>query len=230
MPQQEFLFMNDGLGEVIKQNLLRVPSNQRPYAWKVEHVRELFDDLREEVAGNEELYFLGTIVLVESKDRKLIADGQQRIATTSIVLARCRDKRAVKDARVSNPVLARYYLLCFERAAHPGSGELQPSADVAKVNLEHILPKEFRNDLGISRPEHQDLLSRLGNQTVMSSEWNRDIGNLPFNQKRDTYGKSAIHLTADLHSLAKFTRDEIDQRQAAMSELAPAIWSLKFDA
>lgn len=136
--------------------------------------------------------------------------------------------RAVKEARVSNAVLARYYLMCFEKALHPKSGELEPSKDVDKVNLEHILPKTFTRELGVSKPEHEDLLMRLGNQTIMQSEWNRDLGNLPFKDKIYAYEKSEIGLTNELGSLKDFARAEVDARQAAMAEAAPEIWTLKF--
>ena len=136
--------------------------------------------------------------------------------------------RAVADARVSNAVLARYYLLCLESKMFPSSGELEPSKDVSKVNLEHIIPKNYSKELGISKPEHDDLLTRLGNQTIMKTEWNRDLGNLPFKDKLSTYSKSEIGLTNELSSLDKFEREEIDARQKRMAETASEVWSLKF--
>lgn len=137
-------------------------------------------------------------------------------------------ERAVREARVSNAVLARYYLKCFEKALNPGSGELTPSVDVDKVNLEHILPKTYSKDLNIQRPEHDDLLMRLGNQTIMQSEWNRELGNLPFADKISTYERSEIGITKSLASLTKFERKEVDERQSALAAVASEIWSLKF--
>jgi len=136
--------------------------------------------------------------------------------------------RAVREARVSNAVLARYYLICFEKALNPGSGELEPSKNIDKVNLEHIIPKSYSKDLGIARPEHEDLLMRLGNQTVMKSEWNRDLGNMSFQEKLPTYAKSEIILTKSLSLLSEFKRNQVDNRQAQMADVAPRIWSLKF--
>ena len=86
MKGAEYSFVTDGIGKILNKELLKVPSNQRPYAWKQEHVRELLDDIKEAMSDGSEQYFLGTVVLVESEHgRKLIADGQQRIATASII-------------------------------------------------------------------------------------------------------------------------------------------------
>ena len=131
--------------------------------------------------------------------------------------------RAVKEARVSNASLARYYLTCFERALYPSSGELEPSKDVDRVNLEHVLPKAYHKELGVSKADHDDLLMRLGNQTIMLSEWNRDLGNLPFLDKVATYHKSDIGLTKSLARLKHFGRSEIDARQTQMADVAPEI-------
>jgi hypothetical protein len=87
---KEVDFQNQGIAEVIKENRLRVPVNQRSYKWEDEHVRDLFTDL--ENALQEQEYFLGTMVCTRCADHELeIADGQQRLATTVILLAAFRD-------------------------------------------------------------------------------------------------------------------------------------------
>ena len=80
----------------------------------------------------------------------------------------------------------------------------------------------------MSKPEFDDLITRLGNQTIMLSEWNRELGNLPFKKKKATFKKSEITLTSGLAEFSKFDRAEIDIRQKEMADLAPQIWSLKF--
>lgn len=164
------------------------------------------------------------------------AVGEGRMTTARELRAFLEDKvpgdeafmRSVSTAKVSKSVLARYYLLEFEKALNDGSGELVPSTDVKKVNLEHILPQTFTKDLGMSKAEFDDLLTRLGNQTVMQAEWNRDLGNLPFSEKKLTYAKSDIQITKELAGNNKFARHEIDERQMRMAKVAPKIWSLKF--
>jgi uncharacterized protein with ParB-like and HNH nuclease domain len=89
----KFQFESMGIGRLLKQSRLMVPPNQRPYAWEERHVRDLFQDLNEALTKDDEDYFLGTIVLIQSgRETSSIADGQQRLATATILLARIRDR------------------------------------------------------------------------------------------------------------------------------------------
>jgi hypothetical protein len=82
-----------GLGATLNQNLLMVPPNQRSYAWEISHVQTLLEDLSGTISAGESSYFLGTVVLTQGADERLeVADGQQRLATTSILIAAIRDK------------------------------------------------------------------------------------------------------------------------------------------
>ena len=81
-----------GIGSVLTKYPLRVPLNQRSYAWEGNHVRTLLQDFSNAVAAENKTYFLGTIVLTHSADAKWeVADGQQRLATTAILISAIRD-------------------------------------------------------------------------------------------------------------------------------------------
>jgi hypothetical protein len=81
-----------GIAEAIKRNRLKVPLNQREYAWETEHVHDLLTDLASSMQKQREVYFLGTLVLTTSPQGFLeVADGQQRLATTTLILAAFRD-------------------------------------------------------------------------------------------------------------------------------------------
>ncbi|MBB5957411.1 uncharacterized protein with ParB-like and HNH nuclease domain [Saccharothrix tamanrassetensis] len=84
-----------GIGELLESRELSVPQYQRSYSWNVSGERQIdeyWDDL-ERVAATSEEYFLGTVVLSRSSDsnRRTIIDGQQRLATTSMLLAAIRN-------------------------------------------------------------------------------------------------------------------------------------------
>ena len=82
-----------GLGATLNQNLLMVPPNQRSYAWEAPHVQTLLEDLSGTISADGAPYFLGTVVLTQGADGRLeVADGQQRLATTSILISAIRDK------------------------------------------------------------------------------------------------------------------------------------------
>ncbi|HBR56274.1 MAG TPA: hypothetical protein DEA22_02185, partial [Blastocatellia bacterium] len=81
---------------------LRVPPSQRSYRWKKEHIEALLNDIRENL--DEDEYYVGSVIVVTStKDKTFVFDGQQRLATTSILIAAIRDKflelGEEKDAR-----------------------------------------------------------------------------------------------------------------------------------
>ena len=90
MKKQEIGFQHCGIGTVLLHHRLAVPLNQREYSWKKEHITDLFQDLANAIRDG--IYFLGTIVLTSGQDDvPEISDGQQRLATTTILIAAIRD-------------------------------------------------------------------------------------------------------------------------------------------
>ncbi|HUW44700.1 MAG TPA: DUF262 domain-containing protein [Dehalococcoidia bacterium] len=92
---QEFSFLNQrlqwiGLGDLLRSHLLKVPPHQRSYAWTKAEVEDFWEDLsREKDEGGGE-YFMGPIIITSAKPpdpRLTIIDGQQRLATASIMIA-----------------------------------------------------------------------------------------------------------------------------------------------
>lgn len=70
---------------------LRMPPYQRSYAWEVNEVHELLEDLQR-TAARRGVHFIGAIVLVQMDDGSfLVVDGQQRLTTISMILAVLRD-------------------------------------------------------------------------------------------------------------------------------------------
>lgn len=67
---------------------LRVPEYQRPYAWKVEHVKKLLHSITRAIRDESRL-MLGTIIVHKNAEEHWeLVDGQQRIVTLYI-LAKC---------------------------------------------------------------------------------------------------------------------------------------------
>ena len=87
----EIGFEHKGIGTVLATYRLAVPLNQREYSWVDEHVTDLFQDFTNAIA-QPGVHFLGTIVLTSGEgDIPEVSDGQQRLATTTILLAAIRD-------------------------------------------------------------------------------------------------------------------------------------------
>jgi hypothetical protein len=83
-----------GIGEVIStRRLFQVPDHQRDFAWTSDdEVDQLFNDTVKAIADHAPEYFLGLVVLVSPDDEEVwqILDGQQRLATTTMVYAAIR--------------------------------------------------------------------------------------------------------------------------------------------
>lgn len=73
--------------------LFEIRPPQRRFKWKKQQVDQLWEDILTAYKGNRDSYFLGTLLLVPIEDGKVsVIDGQQRIATLSILLAVLRDQ------------------------------------------------------------------------------------------------------------------------------------------
>jgi len=80
------------IGHALKDKTLHVPPNQRDYSWQEKHVEDLYADFFVTIDRGAQEYFLGSIVVVRGDDgRHLVVDGQQRLATSLILLAAIRD-------------------------------------------------------------------------------------------------------------------------------------------
>jgi hypothetical protein len=98
-------FEHKGIGAVLAHNRMRVPLNQREYAWEDEHVQELFSDFSGAIDNDRPTYFLGTLVLTSGGDEPEVSDGQQRLATSTILLTAIRDYlKGIKDYARANSI------------------------------------------------------------------------------------------------------------------------------
>ena len=77
--------------------MFNIPGYQRPFSWEEDNFKQLFDDLNEARINNEDIYFLGSIILQVKSEEKDgsglydVVDGQQRLTTLAILLAVMRD-------------------------------------------------------------------------------------------------------------------------------------------
>lgn len=87
----QIAFEELGLSTALKRYRLRVPPNQREYAWTEDEVTQLFKDFAKAI-NEDGPYFLGTLVTIPRGEGSLeVVDGQQRLATTAILLVAIRD-------------------------------------------------------------------------------------------------------------------------------------------
>lgn len=89
-------FGHDRVAHILADRLLTVPSFQRSYAWETSNVEAFLADIKK-AREQGVAYFLGTVVFANnpSGSRQQIVDGQQRLATTAVLLIAIRD--ALRD-------------------------------------------------------------------------------------------------------------------------------------
>ena len=112
---ERFTATPDTLAHVLRDQPLRVPIYQRSYSWTPEQVGQFWSDLKAAMSVPDPEYFVGTFVLSSSTDQRLtIIDGQQRLATTAILIAAMRnflvevkDKTRRLETRKRLPVVRR---------------------------------------------------------------------------------------------------------------------------
>lgn len=179
-------FDHDQLGHLLADHLLEVPRFQRSFSWDESNVDEYLSDLEQARMKNVS-YFMGTVVFATPSGaggRRQIVDGQQRLATTAILLVAIRDTlRAYgkkKQADAINERFLRGYVLSAdddverlilspkdqvaydalleERASDlPSDNPLKSCYDACAVHLKKIAPhaKDYRKLIDVSTQVEQ---------------------------------------------------------------------------
>lgn len=100
----------EGIAHILRDKPLAVPPYQRAYSWDLEQVKTFWEDLRASVTAQAESYFLGTAVITRQDEHWVVIDGQQRLATTSLLLAAIRDAFLERGDTERASVIERDYL------------------------------------------------------------------------------------------------------------------------
>jgi len=90
---------------------LRVPAYQRSFSWTKAQIDDLWEDIQTILYDGQEQYFLGSMVFIQKADNSLeVVDGQQRLATVSLLLAAIRDGFAAIDDKARAQHVETHYL------------------------------------------------------------------------------------------------------------------------
>lgn len=155
-------FSTVGIGTVIAGNRLRVPTHQREYSWTEKQVNELFKDIQAAIASNKPAYFLGTIVLTggPSAEIKEVADGQQRLATTIILLAAIRDYYFAKQEKNRLRYVQEKFLCTVDLESSEEEPRLTLNVDDNEFFRKRIIPAPDSPDRNIvSKKRSHELIA-----------------------------------------------------------------------
>lgn len=104
----EIKFEISGIGKFIADQIIAVPIYQRAFAWEEKNVEELLQDIDQSHPRD---YFIGSIVVNQTKSENIweVVDGQQRIATITILFTAIRDfLRANSDQKGADKIERDY--------------------------------------------------------------------------------------------------------------------------
>jgi hypothetical protein len=157
--RSQIAYEQAGLGSVLKHNQLVVPPNQREYAWQEEQVTQLLQDLARAVNNGSD-YFLGTVVTIPRLGGALeVVDGQQRLATTAILLAAIRDYLRSNNEEVLVESINNEFLTGIDRGRRTRVPRLKLNVDDNDL-FRALITKDSADHLPVpSRPSHERLLA-----------------------------------------------------------------------
>jgi uncharacterized protein with ParB-like and HNH nuclease domain len=131
-------------------------------------------------------------------------------------------RRSFERVTISRAATQRYLLRELEL-------DLRTTAELTispphKVHVEHIYPQN--PEMGQAAANHEQIVNRLGNLTLLDRSLNTSIKNGAFDKKLPSYGKSELLLTRALIEQKSWDADKITERQRIMADQALKVWSL----
>lgn len=107
---------------------------------------------------------------------------------------------------------------------------LSTSFEVEHILARNLPEEDIPDDL---RGEFDENVHRIGNLTVASEYWNKNYGNLPFEEKKTAadgreaeYKSSNLQVQRNLAEFDTFGREEIEQREEQIIDFALEEWSI----
>lgn len=119
----------------------QIPPYQRPYSWGADNVSQLLDDVWIAYEDQDDEYFLGSLITIETKKDVMyeVVDGQQRLTTLNLILARLRDH--VVDEAAKNKI-GKHILPRNELTGETEKPRLSLRAKDQRFFERHILKSE----------------------------------------------------------------------------------------
>ena len=148
-------FQVSGIASTIKMGGLTVPKYQRSYAWEEKHINDLLTDFGTAIKEKRDEYFLGSIVLLEEKDTLQVVDGQQRLATCSILIAAIRDFLFEENDSERADDIEKEYLISKERRSQEYRAKLKLNSTDHDFFQKYVLVYSAQNEKRKIKPSHE---------------------------------------------------------------------------
>lgn len=133
-------------------------------------------------------------------------------------------EKSIKTTQSRQAKIVRYIFEEFERRLG-GTGF---DTSLPEYTLEHILPQS-PNEGWESFPErdHEAFVYRLGNMVMLEAKLNREVGNAPYEAKREALAQSSLRQAQKLaERYSDWTPDALTKRQQRLAKEANEIWKI----
>lgn len=140
-----------------------------------------------------------------------------------------------KALKIKNQRVARLILARINDAADPSNNITETISTGGRVNLEHIVPQDpskWQPFLDSEKLDHEEIVSNIGNLTLLVGPKNIEISNKVFTDKQAqaySQGENIAPINAKLATWTQFGAAELKDRQEWLATHAVAVWSLKKD-
>lgn len=190
------------------------------------------EDIFDVISSIEKLIFRNIIIAKNASNKYelifaecAVAISEKNVSKSHIINKLNKEKisnEAFKNhfmtLETKNKQIIRYILKEINNLSSTNETVISDSAD---VHIEHILP-QTKGDWFVY--DHEDFVNKLGNLTLLGSEFNRKISNSLFDNKKKMYQKSEIKITQDLLTYSSWGTTEINLRQKRFTDHALTIW------
>lgn len=131
--------------------------------------------------------------------------------------------KIIKTTSARNKKVVTY--IFNEIANHKSEVNLDLSDE--KYTIEHIFPQNAEagwDDYEV--PEANNMVYRLGNMTLCEKSINQDMGNKPFQSKKDILKNSKLILNEEISQSSEWKPIDISNRQKRLAKAAAHIWRI----
>lgn len=230
--------------DLFNDRYFEIPRYQRGYAWEKQHIRELFDDIKEAIDSNS-THYIGTVVLSKcATDPKkfYVVDGQQRLTTITLLIAQLLHKIQDDETRIYQRMHyikkgSQYRLKPLERDVlmfqHLLDGDMpvMPQNKSQRFLIEAVEEMKFQI-ANLKNPEQ--FLDAIGNLEIMEFIENSEGDAIRIFQTVNDRGKSLSNMEKIKSVLIYFSNKYLDKKyddsiNAVFSDIFELYDSIKYN-
>lgn len=229
--------------DLFNDRYFEIPRYQRGYAWEKQHVRELFDDIKEAIDSNSS-HYIGTVVLSKcSTDPKkyYVVDGQQRLTTITLLIAQLLQKIQDGETRIYQKIHyikkgTQYSLKPLERDVELFQQLIEGNMSVTPQNKSQRFMIEAAEEMKYQISNLQDpekFLDAIGNLEIMEFIENSEGDAIRIFQTVNDRGKSLSIMEKIKSLLIYFSNRYLDKKyddsiNAVFSDIFELYDSIKY--